>query len=44
MSASFDFDGRVVLVTGACGALGSAVCATFDDAGATVHATDMVDV
>ncbi|MDL5361450.1 SDR family NAD(P)-dependent oxidoreductase [Halalkalicoccus sp. NIPERK01] len=44
MSASFDFDGRVVLVTGACGALGSAVCAAFDDAGATVHATDVVDI
>lgn len=44
MSASFDFDGRVVLVTGACGALGSAVCKAFDAAGASVHATDVIDV
>ncbi|MFC6904037.1 SDR family NAD(P)-dependent oxidoreductase [Halalkalicoccus tibetensis] len=44
MSASFDFDGRVVLVTGACGALGSAVCAAFERTGATVHATDVIDV
>lgn len=44
MSASFDFEGRVVLVTGACGALGSAVCEAFSDAGATVCATDVVDV
>ncbi len=43
MSASFDFDGRVVLVTGACGALGSAVCAAFDEAGADVQATDVID-
>ncbi|WP_336343919.1 SDR family oxidoreductase [Halalkalicoccus ordinarius] len=44
MSASFDFEGRVVLVTGACGALGSAVCEAFDAAGATVCATDLIDV
>lgn len=44
MSVTFDFDGRVALVTGACGALGSAVCEAFDAAGAMVHATDVVDV
>jgi NAD(P)-dependent dehydrogenase (short-subunit alcohol dehydrogenase family) len=44
MSASFDFEGQVVLVTGACGALGSAVCEAFDAAGATVCGTDVVDV
>ena len=44
MSVSFDFEGDVTLVTGACGALGSAVCAAFTEAGATVHATDLIDV
>jgi NAD(P)-dependent dehydrogenase (short-subunit alcohol dehydrogenase family) len=44
MSVSFDFSDRVVLVTGACGALGSAVCAAFSDAGATVAASDVVAV
>ncbi|ADJ14775.1 SDR family NAD(P)-dependent oxidoreductase [Halalkalicoccus jeotgali] len=44
MSANFEYDGRVVLVTGACGALGSAVCEAFDAAGASVHATDVIDV
>jgi NAD(P)-dependent dehydrogenase (short-subunit alcohol dehydrogenase family) len=43
MDASFDFGDAVVLVTGASGALGSAVCAAFDDAGATVCATDVVE-
>ncbi|WP_423744817.1 SDR family oxidoreductase (plasmid) [Haladaptatus sp. SPP-AMP-3] len=43
MDVSFDFDGAVVLVTGASGALGSAVCAAFDGAGATVCATDVVE-
>ncbi|MFH5799092.1 SDR family oxidoreductase [Haladaptatus sp. CMAA 1911] len=43
MDASFDFSDDVVLVTGASGALGSAVCAAFDDAGATVCATDVVE-
>jgi NAD(P)-dependent dehydrogenase (short-subunit alcohol dehydrogenase family) len=42
MSAAFDFGERVVLVTGACGALGSAVAAAFDDAGATVCGADVV--
>ncbi|WP_232686092.1 SDR family oxidoreductase [Halobacterium zhouii] len=43
MHAEFDFDGDVVLVTGASGALGSAVCQTFADAGATVAGTDVVE-
>jgi NAD(P)-dependent dehydrogenase (short-subunit alcohol dehydrogenase family) len=43
MDASFDFSDDVVLVTGASGALGSAVCAAFDEAGATVCATDVVE-
>ena len=42
MSTEFDFDGRVVLVTGASGALGSGICEAFERAGATVHATDLV--
>jgi len=44
MSVSFDFDGTVALVTGACGALGSATAAAFAEAGATVAAADVVDV
>ncbi|SEO70307.1 NAD(P)-dependent dehydrogenase, short-chain alcohol dehydrogenase family [Halogranum amylolyticum] len=43
MSVSFDYSDRVVLVTGASGALGSAVATTFRDAGATVAASDVVD-
>jgi NAD(P)-dependent dehydrogenase (short-subunit alcohol dehydrogenase family) len=43
MHAEFDFDGDVVLVTGASGALGSAVCRAFQDAGATVCGTDVVE-
>jgi NAD(P)-dependent dehydrogenase (short-subunit alcohol dehydrogenase family) len=42
MSVSFDFDGTVAVVTGACGALGSAVVDRFRDAGATVAAVDVV--
>jgi NAD(P)-dependent dehydrogenase (short-subunit alcohol dehydrogenase family) len=42
MGVTFDFDGRVVLVTGVSGALGSAVAAAFDDAGATVCGADVV--
>jgi NAD(P)-dependent dehydrogenase (short-subunit alcohol dehydrogenase family) len=44
MSVSFDFDGTVALVTGACGALGSATAAAFAEVGATVAAADVVDV
>ncbi|ERH13312.1 MAG: dehydrogenase [halophilic archaeon J07HB67] len=42
MSVTFDFDGTVALVTGACGALGSAAAAAFAEAGATVAAADVV--
>jgi NAD(P)-dependent dehydrogenase (short-subunit alcohol dehydrogenase family) len=42
MRTDFDFDGSVVLVTGASGALGSGICEAFESAGATVHATDLV--
>ena len=42
MSAEFDFSGDVVLVTGAGGALGSAVCERFAAAGATVCGADVV--
>jgi NAD(P)-dependent dehydrogenase (short-subunit alcohol dehydrogenase family) len=42
MDTTFDFSGDVALVTGACGALGSAVAAAFDAAGATVCGTDIV--
>ncbi|MFB6131431.1 MAG: SDR family oxidoreductase [Salinigranum sp.] len=43
MSAEFDFSDRVALVTGASGALGSAVAEAFRAAGATVAATDVVE-
>ena len=42
MQADFDFSDRVALVTGASGALGSAVAEAFRDAGATVAAVDVV--
>jgi NAD(P)-dependent dehydrogenase (short-subunit alcohol dehydrogenase family) len=42
MHADFDFDGRVALVTGVGGALGSAVASAFDTAGATVCGLDVV--
>ena len=42
MGATYDFDESVVLVTGASGALGSAIAAAFDDAGATVCGADIV--
>jgi NAD(P)-dependent dehydrogenase (short-subunit alcohol dehydrogenase family) len=41
MSVSFDFSDRVAVVTGACGALGSAVVDRFRSAGATVAAVDV---
>jgi len=43
MHADFDFEGRVALVTGVCGALGSAVARRFDAAGATVCGVDVID-
>ncbi|PSQ44266.1 glucose 1-dehydrogenase [Halobacteriales archaeon SW_7_68_16] len=42
MSVQFDFDGEVAVVTGASGALGSAVAAAFHDDGATVVGLDVV--
>ena len=42
MGVTYDFDGRVVLITGVSGALGSAVASAFDDAGATVCGADVV--
>ncbi len=42
MTATFDFDSEVVLVTGVGGALGSAVAERFLDAGATVCGADLV--
>jgi NAD(P)-dependent dehydrogenase (short-subunit alcohol dehydrogenase family) len=43
MEAEFDFEGDVVLVTGASGALGSAVAAAFAGAGATVCGADLIE-
>ncbi|QCC50162.1 SDR family oxidoreductase [Halapricum salinum] len=43
MSVTFDFSDDVAVVTGAGGALGSAVAAAFADAGATVATVDIVE-
>jgi NAD(P)-dependent dehydrogenase (short-subunit alcohol dehydrogenase family) len=43
MSVSYDFDGRVAVVTGAAGTLGGAVAGRFLDAGAAVVAVDVTD-
>jgi len=44
MSADFDFTDHVAVVTGSCGALGSAVADAFAEAGGTVAACDIVDI
>jgi len=44
MSAEFDFTDHVAVVTGSCGALGSAVADAFAEAGGTVAACDIVDI
>ncbi|EMA01102.1 NAD(P)-dependent dehydrogenase, short-chain alcohol dehydrogenase family [Haloarcula vallismortis] len=43
MSADFNFDGEVALVTGIGGALGSAVADAFLEAGATVCGSDIIE-
>jgi NAD(P)-dependent dehydrogenase (short-subunit alcohol dehydrogenase family) len=43
MAHSADYSDRVVIVTGASGALGSAIAETFADTGATVCAADVVE-
>jgi NAD(P)-dependent dehydrogenase (short-subunit alcohol dehydrogenase family) len=43
MSAEFNFDGEVALVTGVGGALGSAVANAFLEAGATVYGSDIIE-
>lgn len=42
MHIDYDFHDEVVLVTGACGALGSAICEAFSQAGATTCGTDII--
>ncbi len=42
-TVEFDFEGTVAIVTGACGALGSATVSRFRTAGATVCAVDVVE-
>ncbi len=44
MSVAYNFSDQVAVVTGSCGALGSAVAAAFADTGATVAACDIVDI
>jgi NAD(P)-dependent dehydrogenase (short-subunit alcohol dehydrogenase family) len=43
MSVEFEFNGSVAVVTGAGGALGSAISTAFAEAGATVAAVDIVE-
>ena len=43
MADAKDFEGRVVIVTGAAGALGSAVATHFSDRGATVAGLDVIE-
>lgn len=42
MHAEYDFTDDVILITGACGALGSAIAETFAEAGATACGTDII--
>lgn len=44
MTVEFDFSDCVAVVTGSCGALGSAVVNAFVESGATVAACDIVDI
>jgi len=44
MTVEFDFSDSVAVITGACGALGSAAVDAFVEAGATVAACDIVDI
>jgi len=44
MTVEFDFTDHVAVVTGSCGALGSAVVTEFVESGATVAACDIVDI
>ena len=44
MGVTYDFEGSVVPVTGASGALGGATAEAFDGAGATVCGADIADV
>ncbi len=44
MTVEFDFSDRIAVVTGSCGALGSAVVNAFVESGATVAACDIVDI
>ena len=44
MTVEFDFSDSVAVITGACGALGSAAVDAFAEAGATVAACDIVDI
>lgn len=43
MSVQYDFRDTVYIVTGVCGALGSAVAERFSDAGATVAGIDIIE-